>query len=250
MTIENLVELNQLAQNVIENAYPPISDEPPITAEVMFPVAVAILDSLVREHLPPVFGQDPYKVLVCTIGIEGKVLQTAHKLLLENRNATKVEGSSKSFSQEFGVYSRLEDRFVNSLLYSTFNYLFGLNLHQMAPAGVCSNSEKSLFTLTMEITADDLTQAMNRFITHNQMAMAEATEREYKSRLLSGVENTNAYVKSMNDKLNEVSAIVNDFRREIVGLTESVSRGVNKLLDLVTPLTVSKKSSVKKDKTK
>ena len=120
----------------------------------------------------------------------------------------------------------------------------------MAPAGVCSNSEKSLFTLTMEITADGLTQAMNRFITHNQLAMAEATEREYKSRLLSGVENTNAYVKSMNDKLNEVSAIVNDFRREIVGLTESVSRGVNKLLDLVTPLTVSKKSSVKKDKTK
>lgn len=169
---------------------------------------------------------------------------------MENRNATKVEGSSKSFSQEFGVYSRLEDRFVNSLLYSTFNYLFGLNLHQMAPAGVCSNSEKSLFTLTVEITADGLTQAMNRFITHNQLAMAEATEREYKSRLLSGVENTNAYVKSMNDKLNEVSAIVNDFRREIVGLTESVSRGVNKLLDLVTPLTVSKKSSVKKDKTK
>ena len=51
MTIENLVELNKLAQNVIENVYPPVSDEPPITAEVMFPVAVAILDSLVREHL-------------------------------------------------------------------------------------------------------------------------------------------------------------------------------------------------------
>ena len=248
MTIENLVELNQLAQNVIENVYPPISDEPPITAEVMFPVAVAILDSLVREHLPPAFGQDPNKVLVCTIGIEGKVLQAAHRLLLENRNATKVEGSSKSFSQEFGIYSRLEDRFVNSLLYSTFNYLFGLNLHQMVPAGICSNSEKSLFTLTMEITADGLTQAMNRFITHNQLAMAEATEREYKSRVLSGIENTNAYVKSMNDKLNEVAAIINDFRREVVTIVDGVARTANKLLDLVTPLSAKPKG--KKDKVK
>ena len=248
MTIENLVELNKLAQNVIENVYPAVSDEPPITAEVMFPVAVAILDSLVREHLPPAFGQDPNKVLVCTIGIEGKVLQAAHRLLLENRNATKVEGSSKSFSQEFGVYSRLEDRFVNSLLYSTFNYLFGLNLHQMAPAGVCSNSEKSLFTLTMEITAEGLTQAMNRFITHNQLAMAEATEREYKSRVLSGIENTNAYVKSMNDKLNEVSAIINDFRREVVAVVDGVARTANKLLDLVTPLSTKPKG--KKDKVK
>lgn len=89
---------------------------------------------------------------------------------------------------------------------------------------------------------------MERFIVDNCAAIAEA-ECDYKSRLMSSVGNTNAYVKSMNDKLNEVSAIVNDFRREIVGLTESVSRGVNKLLDLVTPLTVSKKSSVKKDKT-
>ena len=249
MTIhENLLELNKLAQNVIENVYPPVSDEPPITTEVMFPVAVAILDSLVREHLPPAFGQDPNKVLVCTIGIEGKVLQAAHKLLLENRNTKKVEGLPKSFSQEFGVYSRLEDRFVNELLYATFNYLFGLNLHQMAPAGVCSNSEKSLFTLTMEITAEGLTQAMNRFITHNQLAMAEATEREYKSRVLSGIENTNAYVKSMNDKLNEVSAIINDFRREVVAVVDGVARTANKLLDLVTPLSTKPKG--KKDKVK
>ncbi len=249
MTIhENLLELNKLAQNVIENVYPPVSDEPPITTEVMFPVAVAILDSLVREHLPPAFGQYPNKVLVCTIGIEGKVLQAAHKLLLENRNTKKVEGSSKSFSQEFGVYSRLGDRFVNELLYATFNYLFGLHLHQMAPAGVCSNSEKSLFTLTMEITAEGLTQAMNRFITHNQLAMAEATEREYKSRVLSGIENTNAYVKSMNDKLNEVSAIINDFRREVVTVVDGVARTANKLLDLVTPLSVKPKG--KKDKVK
>ena len=100
----------------------------------------------------------------------------------------------------------------------------------------------------MEITAEGLTQAMNRFITHNQLAIAEATEREYKSRVLSGIENTNAYVKSMNDKLNEVSAIINDFRREVVAVVDGVARTANKLLDLVTPLSTKPKG--KKDKVK
>ena len=249
MSVENLNELNNLAKRVIENVYPN-SDTVEIAPEAMYPVVKVILDGLTREYMPPEFGRQANSQLICTIHIESDVLRKACRIVEENYNSKDDNDRTSRGTRNFGQFSRLEDEFVDRLLGQVIYYIFGEPLHVMAPAGICTNSGRTLFTLTTEFTAEQLTQAMERFITHNQLAMAEATEREYKSRLLSGVENTNAYVKSMNDKLNEVSAIVNDFRREIVGLTESVSRGVNKLLDLVTPLTVSKKSSVKKDKTK
>ncbi len=249
MSVENLNELNDLAKRVIENVYPN-SDTVVITQEAMFPVVKVILDGLTREYMPPEFGRNVNQPLDCTIHIESDVLRKAYQIVEGNQNSTDGDDRSSRRIRNFAEFGRLEDEFVNRLLGQVIHYIFGEPLHVMVPAGICTNSGRTLFTLTTQFTAEQLTQTMERFIVHNQLAIAEAGERDYKSRLISGVENTNAYVKSMNDKLNEVSAIIGDFRREVVGLTESVSRSVNKLLDLVTPLTVSKKSSAKKDKTK
>lgn len=249
MSVENLNELNNLAKRVIENVYPN-SDTVEITPEAMYPVVKVILDGLTREYMPPEFGRQANSQLICTIHIESDVLRKACRIVEENHNSKDDNDRTSRGTRNFDQFSRLEDEFVDRLLGQVIYYIFGEPLHVIAPAGICTNSGRTLFTLTTEFTAEQLTQAMERFIVDNCAAIAEAAECDYKSRLMSSVGNTNAYVKSMNDKLNEVSAIVNDFRREIVGLTESVSRGVNKLLDLVTPLTVSKKSSVKKGKTK
>ncbi len=249
MTVENLLQLNKMAQGVINNIYP---DSPAIIINeaVMYPVASAILENLIHEYLPPDFGLSHDKALTCVINIDGKVLRDAYKISLAQRGSENEEGAQVGRPQEFSTYVRLEDHFVNSLLYSTFNYLFKQMLHEMAPAGICSNEEKSHFTLTLSITAEGLSTALNSFISNNKAAIAVASESEYKTRVLAGVENTNAYTKSINDKLNEVAAIINDFRREVVAVLDTLSFGVNKILDIVIPEKVKKTRTSKKDNQK
>lgn len=248
MSLENLLKLNKLASGVICNIY---KDEPvvKITEEVMFPVAEAILDSLVREHLPPEFAHETGKELICIIGIDSKPLYAAREILRERQQSVGVDGVKGSYSREFRPLEHLDEKFVNAVVYSTFHYLFNRPLHEMAPSGICSNRGNSHFTVTLTLTAPELTAALEKFISRNDIAIAKTSDHEIKLRLISGVENTNAYVKSMNDKLNEVSAILNDARREIVTGIDSIKRIGGTLLDLVTPLTKSAKPKAgKKEK--
>ena len=248
MSLENLLKLNKLARGVIRNVY---KDEPgeKITEAVMFPVAEAILDSLVREHLPPHFAGTAEKELIFIIGIDGKSLHAARAILREDEEPEGMVTTPKGgLMQEFRPFERLDEQFVNAVVYSTFYYLFNKPLHEMAPSGICSNRENSQFTVTLTLTATELTGALEKFISKNQISISKTSDRELKVRMISGIENTNAYVKSMNDKLNEVSAIINDFRREVVTIVDGIARTANKLLDLVTPLAVKTKG--KKDKAK
>lgn len=230
-TADNLNRLNYLATGLLANLR---EDEGVrrITEDGMFPVVECILESLVREYFPPQHGIRHANSIVCTITIEGDVLRKARQII--DTGKSLAEGSD--FQTANYRHFQLDEHFTHAVISSAFIYIFNKDLYQLAPAGICANKDYSLFTITMTINYSEIATALELFISQNENLKVAQIEKDNQARVLTAVENTNAYIKSMNDKLNEVSATLKDARKEIIEAIDLAKRVTCKVVDIVTPL--------------
>lgn len=244
-SVDNLNRLNYLATGALAK----LNDNEgvrPITEDGMFPVVECILESLVREYLPPQHEIRHANSITCTIIIEGDVLRKSRLIIDSGKPLAEASGFQTANYRHF----QLDEHFTYSVICSAFHYIFNKDLYQLAPAGICANRDYSLFTITMTVNYSEIATALELFISKNENLKIVQLEKDNQVRILTAVENTNAYIKSVNDKLNEVSATLNDARKEIVEAIALVKRVTCKVVDIVTPLSAHLLPKPKADKKK
>lgn len=121
--------------------------------------------------------------------------------------------------------------------------------HKFEYEKVCTSSNGLFATITLDFESAHFRQHLYQFQNTVNTDLALLTEVNQRNEAYADIARIKGYMVSINDKLNEVSAILNDARREIVDGLDSVKRMGAKLLDLITPLTkTSKPKAGKKEK--
>lgn len=224
---ERVAKLNEMAKNVegaISNYTRKEIVKPDTTNRDI--LVAHVLCELAREEF-----DNSHRLFSVTIAFPKEILQ---KLKWDTVNQEHV-----GFQNKNGAY-------IRTILEAVTEIFPG---HNFKYEHVCTNADCSFATITLDFEADKYSQSLFHFRDKVNVELTLSADANQRSETYADIAKIKGYMVSINDKLNEVSAVLNDARREIVAGIESTIRTGGKLLDLVTPLTKSMKPKVgKKEK--
>lgn len=212
--------------------------------EDLYPIIIAILVEIHREFMPdPAVLQNNggvnVQISISRDAIEQALENIAAREKIPLDGGAIYRGRSTDFEYE-----------AERLVYSSLQCILGSTFEPRTtiPNGLLFDRYGKVIGMALGFHYEDFVTAMDKL--HFEMLNLSRTkaEKEKVADMYADIANIKAYVKMIHDKVNETGAVIGDFRREVVAVLDTISFGVNKVLDIVIPEKVKKTRTSKKEK--
>lgn len=214
--------------------------------EDLYPIIIAILEEIHREFMPdPMILQNNGGVNVQITISRDAVVQALENI--STREKIPLDGGAiyRDRSTDFEYEAE-------RLVYSSLQYIIGPSFDPRTtiPDGLLFNRNNKVIGMALGFHYEDFVTAMDKLHFEMLKLSRAKAESDKVADTHADIANIKAYVKMIHDKVNETGAVISDFRREVVAVLDTLSFGVNKILDIVTPEKVKKTRTSKKDNQK
>lgn len=210
--------------------------------EDLYPVIIAILVEIEREFMP-----DP--MLLRNNG--GVNVQISIDREAVNKTLEKISDREKIPLDAGAIYAGRSTDFeyeAERIIYSSLGYIIGnkFNPRDNVPDGLLYDRKGKVIGMALCFHYDELVKALDKL--HFEMLNLSRTtaEKEKVEERNADIANIKAYVKMIHDKVNDTAATIDGFRKEVVTVLDTISFGVNKVLDIIIPEKVKKARAPKK----
>lgn len=213
-----------------------------IQTEDLYPVIIAILVEIEREFMP-----DP--LLLRNNGGVNVQISIAREAVNQVLEAIAVR-ETKPLNGDAMYYHRSGDFEYEAerIIYSSLGYIIGgkFNPRDNVPDGLLYDRNGKVIGMALCFNYDELVKSLDKL--HFEMLnLSRVTAEKVKvDERDADIANIKAYVKMIHDKVNDTAATIDGFRKEVVAVLDTISFGVNKVLDIIIPEKVKKARASKK----
>ena len=213
-----------------------------LQTEDLYPVIIAILVEIEREYMPdPMLLRNNGGVNV-QISIDREAVNKTLKNITDREKMPLDDGAM------YAVRSTDFEYEAERIIYSSLSYIIGkkFNPRDNVPAGLLYDRKGKIIGMALCFNYEDLVKALDKLHFEMLNLSRAAAEKEKADERVADIANIKAYVKMIHDKVNDTAATLDGFRKEVVAVLDTLSFGVNKVLDIIIPEKVKKARTTKK----